>query len=82
MIFVCCFLLRGVIVWCCVFLGLRFFAFVVVSLLVCLRIAVCRFVFCRVDFYSQCVTCVLGRGCRVVCCGGWWVQGMGFVSVM
>jgi hypothetical protein len=34
--------------------------------------------FGRVVVCFQCVICVFNRGCRV-CCGWWWVHGMGFM---
>ena len=38
--------------------------------------------FGRVVICFQCDICLVGKGCRVVCCGWWWVHGMGFMSVM
>jgi DMSO/TMAO reductase YedYZ heme-binding membrane subunit len=36
--------LRGIIVWCCVFLDLMLYIVVAFSLIVCAWVAVCRFV--------------------------------------
>ena len=73
---ICCFLLRGIVVWLCAFLDLRLYALVVLLLFVCVGRWVCMFVLGE-SLFVVVVSLVCSAGAVDLC-----VVGGGGIIVM